>query len=149
MESDTLKASPEILDSSSQFRCLEASQELPAMQTLERTSNSAKKMADLPISRLACDSPPFTCVGTDYFGPVEVKRVRSLVKRYGVLFTCLASRAIHLEMAYSLDTDSCILALRRFICRRGQVQEMISDNGTNYVGAKRELRDCLAQLDNS
>ncbi|XP_077091523.1 uncharacterized protein LOC143742492 [Siphateles boraxobius] len=52
-------------------------------------------------------------------------------------------------MAYSLETDSCILALRRFICRRGQVQEIISDNGPNYVGAERELRDCLAQLDNS
>ncbi|KAI2646060.1 Transposon Tf2-9 polyprotein [Labeo rohita] len=108
-----------------------------------------QKMADLPLSRLTCDSPPFTCVGTDYFGPVEVKRGRSLVKRYGVLFTCLVSRAIHLELAFSLEINSCIMALRRFICRRGQVQEIISDNGTNYVGAERELRDCLAQLNHS
>ncbi|XP_066268539.1 uncharacterized protein [Branchiostoma lanceolatum] len=97
-------------------------------------------MADLPSFRVTPENPPFTNVGVDYFGPFEVKRGRSIVERYGVIFTCTATRAVHLEKAESLDTDSCINALRRFIARRGQVRMIISDNGTNLVGAKTELK---------
>ena len=67
------------------------------------------------------------------------------MKRYGVLFTCLVLRAIHIKVAPSLDTDSFINALRRFIARRGQVRELRSDNGTNFVGAERELKTTIAQ----
>lgn len=105
-----------------------------------------QKMADLPIERILPGLPPFTNVGVDYFGPIEVKRGRSLEKHYGVIFTCMACRAVHLEVAYSLDTDSCINALRRFTCRRGQVSNLRSDNGTNFVGAERELREALVAL---
>lgn len=108
----------------------------------------AQKMADLPIERITSDLPPFSNVGVDYFGPVEVRRGRSLVKRYGVIFTCTACRAVHLEVTYSLDTDACINALRRFVCRRGQVTHMRSDNGTNFIGAERELKEAVAALDN-
>lgn len=58
------------------------------------------------------------------------------VKRYGMIFTCLASRAVYLEIAHSLDTHSCIASLRR-----GVVKYMRSDNGTVLVGAERELRE--------
>ena len=61
------------------------------------------------------------------------------MKRYGVIFTCLAMRAVHLEISHSLDTNSFILALRRLIARRGQVKEIRSDNGTNFVGGEKEL----------
>lgn len=61
----------------------------------------------------------------------------------------MACRAVHLEVAYSLDTDSCINALRRFVCRRGQVSHLRSDNGTNFIGAERELREALAALNHS
>lgn len=108
-----------------------------------------QKMADLPKERLIPDLPPFTNVGVDYFGPIEVKRGRSIVKRYGVIFTCMASRAVHLEVAYSLDTDACINSLRRFICRRGQVVHIRSDNGTNFIGAERELRETLSSWNKS
>ena len=102
-----------------------------------------QQMADLPHERLVPDEPPFTRVGVDCFGPFEVKSRRSMVKRYGVLFTCLAIRAVHIEVASSLDTDSFINALRRFIARRGQVRTLRSDNGTNFVGAERELREMI------
>ncbi|XP_054869314.1 uncharacterized protein LOC129349591 [Amphiprion ocellaris] len=106
-------------------------------------------MADLPRNRVVPDEPPFTRSGVDLFGPFDVKRGRSSVKRYGVLFTCLTSRAVHIEMATSLDTDSFIHALRRFIARRGQVKEMRSDNGTNFVGADRELKKAIKEWNTS
>lgn len=59
----------------------------------------------------------------------------------------MTSRAVHLEVACSLNTDSCINAIRRFLCRRGQVEYVCSDNGTNLVGAERELRQALSALD--
>ena len=102
-----------------------------------------QQMADLPLDRVSPDEPPFTYVGIDYFGPFGVKRGRTVVKRYGVIFTCLAIRAVHIEVASSLDTDSFIHALRRFIARRGQVKELRSDNGTNFVGAQREIREAI------
>lgn len=77
-------------------------------------------MADLPESRVLRDKPPFTAVGVHYFGPFHVKRGRSLVKGYGVTFTCLAIWAVHTEVAESLHTDWFLLTLRRFIARRGQ-----------------------------
>ena len=105
-----------------------------------------QKMSDLPPDRLSMDLPPFTMVGMDYFGPIEVKRGRNTVKRYGAIFTCLTCRAVHLEVAHTLDTDSCINAIRRFICRRGTVKEIRSDNGTNFVSANRELKQALKTL---
>ncbi|KAK0132603.1 hypothetical protein N1851_032471 [Merluccius polli] len=100
-------------------------------------------MADLPVDRDCPEEAPFTRVGVDYFGPFEVKSRRSVVKRYGVIFTCLAIRAIHIEVAPSLDTDYFINALRRFVARRGQVREIRSDNGTNFIGGERELREAI------
>ncbi|KAJ8037714.1 hypothetical protein HOLleu_18605 [Holothuria leucospilota] len=110
-----------------------------------RGKTGEQKMADLPISRITPDEPPFTRVGMDFFGPFEVKQGRSMVKRYGVIFTCFAIRAVHLEVAHAMDTDSCINALRRFISRRGQVTEIWSDNGTNLVATNRELKQSIKQ----
>lgn len=103
-----------------------------------------QKMADLPGDRVKADKPPFTFVGVDYFGPFTVKRGRSQVKRYGALFTCLTTRAIHIEVAHSLNTDTFINCMRRFIARRGAPQEMRSDNGTNFVSGEKELRKAIA-----
>ncbi|KAK2920523.1 hypothetical protein Q8A73_000008 [Channa argus] len=104
-----------------------------------------QQMADLPLSRVLPDEPPFTRTGVDCFGPFTIKRGRTTAKRYGVIFTCMATRAVHIEVAASLDTDSFINALRRFIARRGQVLEIHSDNGTNFVGAERELKRSLEE----
>ena len=106
-----------------------------------------QKMTNLPEDRILPDKPPFTNTGVDFLGPFDVKRGRNTVKRYGVLFTCLTLRAVHIEVADSLDTDSCINAIRRFVCRRGQVTIMRSDNGTNFVGAEREMREAIQLFD--
>ena len=109
----------------------------------------SQRMADLPADRISPGLPPFTNTGVDYFGPFLVKQGRSQVKRYGALFTCLVTRAVHLEMSVSLDSDAFINTLRRFIARRGQVQVIRSDNGTNLVGAERELKQALQQWNSS
>lgn len=102
-----------------------------------------QKMADLPPDRVTPSDAPFCKIGVDYFGPFKVKRCRSEVKRYGCLFTCLTTRAIHIEVSHSLETESFINALQRFIARRGPPTEIRSDNGTNFVGSKRELSRAL------
>ncbi len=110
-----------------------------------RAKPQSQQMADLPGSRVTPGEPPFTRVGIDYFGPFLVKKARSELKRYGCLFTCLTTRAIHLEVAHTLDTDSFINALQRFIARRGPPTEIRSDNGTNFVGGLRELRKAISE----
>ena len=102
-------------------------------------------MSDIPKERISND-PPFTHCGVDTFGPFTIKERRSELKRYGALFTCMASRAVHTEVTHSLDADSYIQSLRRFIARRGSIRTLWSDNGTNFVGAEKELwKACFEQ----
>ena len=79
--------------------------------------------------------------------PVRRLEGHKTLKRYGLVFTCLASRALHLETLNSVEADSFISALRRFINRRGKVRELRSDQGTNFVGAKNELAAALQEPD--
>ena len=65
-----------------------------------------QKMADLPGHRVTRDKPPFTFVGVHCFGQFVVKTARSLIKRYGVMFTCLAIRAVHIEVIHNLYINS-------------------------------------------
>ena len=104
-----------------------------------------KFMANLPEVRLVPEKPPFTYVGADYFGPLEVKQGRSRAKRYGCLFTCLTTRAVHIEIAHSLDTDSMINALRRFISIRGYPEQIRSDQGSNFTKADKELKEAIQE----
>ena len=104
-----------------------------------------QQMADLPADRVTPGGPAFTSVSIDYFGPIAVKRGRGREKRYGCLFTCLNSRAVHIEVAGSLDTDSFLNCLQRFIARRGLPDLIRSNNGRNFVGTERELRQGLQE----
>ncbi|KFD58060.1 hypothetical protein M513_00823 [Trichuris suis] len=97
----------------------------------------------MPSARLQAFEAPFSRVGIDYFGPILVLVRRSHVKRYGCIFMCLASRAVHIEVSFSLGTDSFLMAFRRFVSRRETPAIVYSDNGTNFVAAERELRTCL------
>ena len=101
-------------------------------------------MAELPEERLVA-SNPFTNVGVDYFGPFIVKIGRRQEKRWCCLFTCLTIRAVHIEVVPKLDSDSCLNAIARFIARRGKPRTIISDNGTNFVGANKEMRAYIAE----
>ncbi|XP_062556633.1 uncharacterized protein LOC134221460 [Armigeres subalbatus] len=104
-------------------------------------------MGNLPSARLAAFQRPFSYTGVDYFGPMLVLVGRRTEKRWGVLLTCMTTRGVHIEIAHSLSTDSCILALRNFIARRGPPLEFISDRGAKFIGAVRELREALKHVD--
>lgn len=102
------------------------------------------QMADLPEDRLQ-EAPPFTFVGLDVFGPwsVVTRRTRggsANSKRWGVLFTCLVSRGIHVELVEEVSSSSFINCMRRFIAVRGPVQQIRSDRGTNFIGAVKKTQ---------
>ena len=106
-------------------------------------------MAPLPRPRVISSMKAFCRVGVDYGGPYLTKqgRGKSTANRYLCLFTCLVTRAVHLEMAYALDTDSFMNAFAQMVSRRGTPSYVLSDNGTNFVSGERELREFVEQLD--
>ncbi|XP_017489493.1 PREDICTED: uncharacterized protein LOC108377740 [Rhagoletis zephyria] len=71
------------------------------------------------------------------------------IKGYIAVFVCLATRAMHLEVVSDLTTDAFIAALKRFVSRRGLPSDMHSDNGTNFIGANRELMKSFKQMSKS
>ncbi|XP_056879986.1 uncharacterized protein LOC130520291 [Takifugu flavidus] len=108
-----------------------------------RGKQQEQRMADLLTERLKM-CPPFTHVGLDVFGPwtVATRRTRggqAQSKRWAIMFSCMSSRAVHIEVIESLDTSSCINALRRFFALRGPAKSLLSDRGTNFIRASKEL----------
>ena len=106
-------------------------------------------MADLPDIRFQETQSPviFTNVGVDYLGPFAVVHRDAEVKTYIYLFSCLVTRAIHQEVADDLSTEKCLTAIRRFIVRRSQPHLFLSDNGCNFLGARKQLRRRPLMLD--
>ncbi|KAL0195042.1 hypothetical protein M9458_008614, partial [Cirrhinus mrigala] len=104
------------------------------------------RMADLPPARLRIHQPVFYSTGIDCFGPYLIKVGRRNEKRWGIIFKCMTTRAVHIDLLASLDSDSFLMALRRFIARRGKPFEILSDQGTNFKGGERELRDAYTAL---
>ncbi|XP_066596555.1 uncharacterized protein [Prorops nasuta] len=107
-------------------------------------------MADLPASRVDI-SNPFSHTGIDFFGPMFIKekkyRNKKRIKVYGCVFICMSSKAVHIEIVSELTSDAFIAALRRFVGRRGVPAHIYSDNGTNFVGAHRELKELYVMLE--
>ncbi|XP_047998127.1 uncharacterized protein LOC125235573 [Leguminivora glycinivorella] len=112
-----------------------------------RATPQPQRMGDLPAARLQHNRRPFSFTGVDFFGPMEVTVGRGRQKRYGMLFTCLTIRAVHVEITENLTTDSTIMGLRRMIARRGTPTMIYCDNGTNLRGAHMELKRSIAELD--
>ena len=102
------------------------------------------KMADLPPCRVE-QSPPFSYVGLDAFGPFTVtegrqtRRNSSLKKVWAIIFICMYSRAVHIEMVPFMDTASFRNALNRFFAIRGVCKQIRSDCGSNFVGARAQM----------
>ena len=106
-------------------------------------------MASLPAHRLTPFLPSFSYTGIDYFGPLTVKvggRGRRHEKRWICLFTCLTTRAVHLEVSNGLSVEDFMLCFARFKSLRGKPTVIYSDNGTNFVAAERELQEAFEEL---
>ncbi|XP_075157775.1 uncharacterized protein LOC142231042 [Haematobia irritans] len=100
-------------------------------------------MGDLPEDRIT-PCRPFLNTGVDYCGPFWVHyklRGKRPHKVYIAVFCCFATKAIHMEVVTDLTTDAFIGALKRLISRRGRCQTIYSDNGTNFVGARNQLKE--------
>ncbi|NEV48945.1 hypothetical protein EUZ93_00095, partial [Wolbachia pipientis] len=100
-------------------------------------------MGQLPMVRVSA-ARPFHNTGVDYCGPFytrdRIRRNSKKYKTYVAVFICMSVKAVHIELVEDLSADSFIAAAKRFIARRGKVANLYSDNGTNFVGAERELR---------
>ncbi|XP_063981499.1 uncharacterized protein LOC135164772 [Diachasmimorpha longicaudata] len=117
----------------------------------QRPKFAHAQMADLPKFRVN-EAPAFAKTGVDFFGPILIKekkdRNRSFLKAYGCVFICMVSKAVHIELAIDLSTEGFLAAFRRFVSRRGVPEHMYSDNGTNFVGANRELDELYSLISN-
>lgn len=111
-----------------------------------RARPTVPRMADLPAARLRLYKPAFYSTGMDCFGPFEVKVGRRIEKRWGIIFKCLTIRAVHLDVLNTIDADAFLMALRRFVARRGTPAELFSDQGTNFRGGERELHETFLKI---
>ncbi|XP_046803840.1 uncharacterized protein LOC124419256 [Lucilia cuprina] len=109
---------------------------------LDRKRACTQIMAALPPERTDLDRP-FTTTGVDFAGPFDMRNLNGrscqILKAYVCIFVCFSTKAIHLEVTSDLSTDKFLAAFNRFISRRGCPLTIFSDNGTNFVGASREL----------
>lgn len=113
-------------------------------------------LASLPSARVNIEHTenrfPFSSVGVDCFGPFYVtfghvsRGRKGTHKRYGCIFTCLRTRAVHIEMLRDLSSDCFLESITRFIARRGPPFEIFSDNGTNFKGASASVVEALKDL---
>lgn len=108
----------------------------------------APLMGNLPQQRLEPGGYAFeSAAGVDYAGPVSCAsrtgRGCRLIKSYIAIFVCFTTKAVHLELVGNLTSNNYLLALRRFISRRGKPRDIFSDNGTSFVGAYNDLSKFL------
>ena len=109
-------------------------------------------MRNLPKQSLDISTPAFNNTMINYFGPMIVnltkgtRTFQTTTKRYGAIFSCLATRGTHIELVGGLSTNKFILVLRRFICRRGYPSRINRKNGKTFAGVERELGHALRML---
>lgn len=113
---------------------------------LHRGKRAGQRMGDLPVHRVTRHRP-FLISGVDYCGPFHLrvggKRSRTTTKTYIAIFVCLATKAVHMELAIDLTENAFIDAFSRFTGRRGPCEKLYSDNGTNFCGANRQMKEDL------
>ena len=101
-------------------------------------------MGQIPSLRVAAGFPPFSNTAIDMFGPLHIKLNRKTLKEAQVIiFTCMTTRAVHLELVNDKTSDAFLMAFRRFASLRGHPSVCWSDCGTNFVGAQAYLQEIM------
>lgn len=95
-------------------------------------------MAPLPKTRVS-EAIPFSRTGLDYLGPMYIKTSDGQRKVWVCLFTCMVTRAIHLELLQDMSAEEFLLGFRRFISTRGTPVEIVSDNALQFKTASEVL----------
>ena len=113
----------------------------------QRGQPSVPKMADMPSARLRIGKPAFYSTGVDCFGPYTVTMGRRSERRWGIIWKCMTTRAVYLDLLESLDADAFLLAFNRFRSRRGTPHEVLCDNGTNFRGGLSELKKAFSEME--
>lgn len=112
---------------------------------LYRPKLRVQRMGDLPTARVTEPKKPFNSCAIDFAGPIQTKtsklRNAKIVKSYIVIFVCLATKALHIDTVSDLTAVAFVAALRRFVSRRGTVEHIYSDNGTNFTKSNKILQD--------
>ena len=115
------------------------------MCRISKAKPKAPRMGDVPSHRLAYFLPAFSYVIVDLLGPILVKVTRNIrAKRYILVYSCLTTRALHLELIESLDADATLRALQNTFNLRGVPIRICSDNGTNFTASSRILKESHA-----
>lgn len=104
---------------------------------------ASQLMADLPAVRVT-KSRPFLHTGIDLCGPISLRtskiRGSKIYKGYIILFVCMSTKAVHLEPVIDQSSQAFMMALQRFVSRRGLCSDLYCDCGRNFVGARRLLQ---------
>ncbi|KAI3351159.1 hypothetical protein L3Q82_005716 [Scortum barcoo] len=117
-----------------------------AFRTGVATTQSSPKWRTfhLPIyGSIAQHSTPQAWTVLDCFGPYLIKMDGA---QKSIIFKCLTTHVVHLDLLANMDTDSFLVALCRFIARRGKPFELLSDQGTNFKGGSAELKEAFSSL---
>ena len=102
-------------------------------------------MSPLPPCTVTPYETHFPCCGIDMFGALFIKQGRPTPKHWGFIFTCLTTRAVHLEVVPSLEADDFIGSLLQFVAECRKPKQIRTDCGTNFYGANNGLRASLEQ----
>ena len=123
------------------------------LKLISRQCSSCQRAYARPLNHLmgmlsasrTTPAPPFDRTGVDFAGPFVLRqgytRKPVLVKTYAAVFVCMVTKAVHFELCASLSAEEFMATLRRFVARRGCPSHLFSDNGTNFIGAREEIRE--------
>ena len=130
-----------------------------AVRSIIRACITCRRLSSKPQPQLMGQLRPervtpgivFETVGIDYAGPIYLKlgRVRKpiIIKAYICVFVALSVKAVHLEPVSDLTSEAFIACLRQFIACCGKPSTILSDHGSNFVGASKELTELARFLE--
>lgn len=104
------------------------------------------RMADLPPARLCFYQPAFYSAGVDCFSPFIIKMRWRNEKRWRIIFKCMITRAVYIDVLTNIGLDSLLMVLHWSIACRGKPHYLFSDQGANFKGGEQQLSEAFTAL---